>query len=220
MGATVPLRGSMSQEPRAEEVFAGVLADAVRTLESSDIDYVLIGGVGSAALGRPRWTHDIDVLVAPVQAERALDALAGAGFETERTNEHWIFKATLHGIVVDLIFRTVGDIYLDDEMVSHARSARFVDVAVRVASPEDQVVIKAIAHDEPSARHWNDALALLAACEIDWDYLLARAMRGAKRVLSLLVYAQSNDLVVPAWPIVALFRQVYEMDETHGAGGR
>jgi predicted nucleotidyltransferase len=220
MGATVPLRDSMSTEPRAEDVFAGVLAEAVRALDASDVDYVLIGGVGSAALGRPRWTHDIDVLVAPVQAERALDALGDAGFDTERTNEHWIFKADKHGIVVDLIFRTVGDIYLDDEMLSHARTARFLEVALRVAGPEDQIVIKAIAHDEPSARHWNDALALLAACEIDWDYLLARAARGAKRVLSLLVYAQSNDLVVPSWPIVRLFTHVYEMDGADGAGGR
>ena len=213
MGATVPLRDSASAAPNPEDVFSGVLDDAIRALEGSPVDYVLIGGVGSAALGRPRWTHDIDILVAPVQADRALDALAAAGFDTERTNEHWIFKATKHGIVVDLIFRTVGDIYLDDEMVSHARSASFLGVPVRVASPEDQIVIKAIAHDEPSARHWNDALALLAACEIDWDYLLARSTRGAKRALSLLVYAQSNDLVVPSWPIIQLFRQVYEMDD-------
>lgn len=61
-------------------------------------------------------------------------------------------------------------------------------------------MIKAIANDEPSARHWNDALALIAACDIDWEYLLERASRGARRVLSLLVYAQSNDLVVPTWP--------------------
>jgi hypothetical protein len=31
-------------------------------------------------------------------------------------------------------------------------------------------------------------------------------------VLSLLVYAQSNDLVVPVWPIEKLFRQIYEED--------
>lgn len=216
MGATVPLRDSSPSEPRPEDVFAGVLADAVGSLETGDVGYVLIGGVGSAALGRPRWTHDIDVLVAPVEADRALDALASAGFVTERTNEHWIFKATKHDIVVDLIFRTVGDIYLDDEMLSHARAASFLDIALRVAAPEDQVVIKAIAHDEPSARHWNDALALLALCDIDWDYLLERALRGAKRVLSLLIYAQSNDLLVPSWAIGRLYDKVYGTDDAVG----
>lgn len=50
----------------AEEKFAEVLARAISALEASTIPYVLIGGVGSASLGRPRWTNDIDVLVTPV----------------------------------------------------------------------------------------------------------------------------------------------------------
>lgn len=193
-----------------------VLDDAVRGLERDAVDYVLIGGVGSAALGRPRWTRDIDVLVAPVDAGRALESLAAAGFVTERTNEHWIFKAMKREIVVDVIFRTVGDIYLDLPMLDHSRRADFLGVEVRVASPEDQIVIKAIAHDEPSARHWNDALSLIASCDIDWEYLLERSARGAKRVLSLLIYAQSNDLVLPSWPIVRLFNEIYETEGTDG----
>lgn len=211
MGVAVPLPDPPAPQG-PEEAFGQVLGDAVGALESEDVPYVLIGGVGSAALGRPRWTHDIDVLVAPVDAVRALDALAHAGFETERTNEHWIYKATKHGIVVDLIFRTVGDIYLDEPMLERARRVEFLDVEVQVASPEDQIVIKSIAHDEPSARHWNDALSLIAACDIDWNYVLERSSRGARRVLSLLIYAQSNDLVVPSWPIVRLFEQVYGME--------
>jgi predicted nucleotidyltransferase len=186
-----------------------VLRAAVGAFESGGVPYVLIGGVGSASLGRPRWTHDIDVLVAPVDADRALDTLAAAGFDPERTNPHWIFKATMRDVVVDIIFRTVGDIYLDDEMLAHAQRAEFCGVAARVAAPEDQIVIKAIAHDEQSARHWNDALSLIASTEIDWDFLLERAERGARRVLSLLIYAQANDLVVPTWTIQRLFERIY-----------
>jgi hypothetical protein len=215
MGTAVPLP---ERSPSPQDTFTGVLADAIGAFERGGIDYVLVGGVGSAALGRPRWTEDIDVMVAPVDSTTALGALARAGFETERTNEHWIFKGFKQGIVVDLIFRTVGDIYLDQPMLEHSVRAEFLGVEARVAGAEDQIVIKAIAHDEPSARHWNDALALMAACDIDWDYLLERSVRGAKRVLSLLVYAQSNDLVVPSWPIVRLFDQIYreggDLDDT------
>jgi predicted nucleotidyltransferase len=193
----------------AESTFAGVLHAAVDAVERAGIPYVLIGGVGSASLGRPRWTHDIDLLVAPVEADAALDALAAAAFATERTNEHWIFKAERDDIVVDVIFRTVGDIYLDDDMLARAVRASFLDVEATVASPEDQIVIKAIAHDEQSARHWNDALSLIASCEIDWSYLVQRASRGPRRVLSLLVYAQSNDLVVPSWVISMLYDSIY-----------
>lgn len=204
----VPL--AIDTEPRPEDDFASVLHDAVAAIEQKAIDYVVIGGVGSAALGRPRWTRDIDIFVAPIDADRALSALDAAGFQTERTNEHWIFKATKHDIVVDMIFKTVGETYLDDEMVSRGRRVSFLGVDIRVASPEDQIVIKALAHDEPSARHWNDALALIASSEIEWSYLLDRAMRGARRVLSLLVYAQSCDLIVPTWPIAHLYRTIYE----------
>ncbi len=134
-------------------------------------------------------------------------------FRTERTNEHWIFKAEKNGIVVDLIFRTVGDIYLDESMLRRTVRTEFLGVEAQVASPEDQIIIKAIAHDEQSARHWNDALALVAACDIDWTYLVQRACRGARRVLSLLIYAQCNDLVVPNWVIEELFEIIYAEDD-------
>ena len=197
----------------AEEVFTEVLRCALGALESKDVPYVLIGGVGSATLGRPRWTRDIDVLVAPVDADRALETLAAANFDTERTNPHWIYKATMHDVVVDVIFRTVGDIYLDDEMLDHATRADFCGVSALVASPEDQIVIKAIANDEQSARHWNDALAMIAAADVDWEYLVRRAERGARRVLSLLVYAESNDLIVPSSAIRRLYERIYADDD-------
>ncbi len=203
------LQGVGTKPPDPATVFRNVLAAAIKAVEDAAIPYALIGGVGSASLGRPRWTHDIDVLVAPQDADRTLDALHGAGFETERTNEHWIFKATMEDVVVDVIFRTVGDVYLDEVMLEHATTAEFQGVRARVAAPEDQIVIKAIAHDEQSARHWNDALSLIAACDLDWTYLLDRSARGARRVLSLLIYAQSSDLVVPSWVIQRLFDEIY-----------
>jgi predicted nucleotidyltransferase len=214
------LRGVAPADDGVDAIFASVLDKALRAIEGANIPYVLIGGVGSAALGRPRWTHDIDVLVAPQAADRTLETLGEAGFDTERTNEHWIFKATMEDVVVDIIFRTVGDVYLDDVMLAHAMQAEFQSVRAQVASPEDQIVIKAIAHDEQSSRHWNDALALIAACDIDWDYLLERATRGPRRVLSLLIYAQSSDLVVPNRVIGQLFSDVYEEEGDRTAAQR
>ena len=102
-------------------------------------------------------------------------------------------------------------------MLAHAQRAEFCDVAAQVAAPEDQIVIKAIAHDEQSARHWNDALSLIASTDIDWDYLLERSERGARRVLSLLIYAQANDLVVPTGTIQRLFDRIYA-EESADAG--
>jgi hypothetical protein len=174
-----------------------VFADTVRALESADVPYLVIGGVASAALGRPRASGDIDLLVAPHDARRALGVLGAAGFETDEINPHWLFKAIRHGVLVDLLFKMKGDVYLDDEMLARAPLCEVYGHPARVIPREDLLVVKALAHDEETPRHWFDALALLAGGDIDWDYLVRRASKGPRRVLSLLLYATSVDLVVP-----------------------
>jgi len=77
-------------------------------------------------------------------------------------------------------------------------------------------VIKAIAHDEETPRHWFDALGILARGGIDWDYLVRRASRGPRRVLSLLLYALSMDLVVAPEAVRALERVVLAAPATSG----
>lgn len=68
---------------------------------------------------------------------------------------------------------------------------------MRVLAPEDLLVIKAVVHDEQTPRHWYDALGLIKAQEMDWEYLVQRARVSPRRVLSLLLYAQSEDHLVP-----------------------
>ena len=79
-----------------------------------------------------------------------------------------------------------------------------------LVSPEDLVVIKALAAAEHSPRHWYDALAVIGRTELDWAYLLSRArLAGPRRLLSLLLYAESNDLPVPTRVIESLFDTVH-----------
>jgi predicted nucleotidyltransferase len=191
------------------ERLARVLADGVRALEAASIPYVLIGGAASAIRGRPRLSDDVDIFVRHTDADRALDVLAEAGFETKKTNPKWIYKATRDEITIDLMFWLSGDVYCDDEVLAHATRERYGDAEVTVASAEDLIVVKVLAHDEQSAHHWHDALALLALNEIDWDYLLARGRRSPRRLLALLIYAESVDLVVSDDAIRSLFAQVY-----------
>jgi predicted nucleotidyltransferase len=192
-----------------EDAVSRVLGDAVGAFERADVPYVLIGGLASAVHGRPRTSRDIDVLVRHADAMRALEALADAGFETEETNPQWIFKARKDDVQVDLIFWLKGDIYLDDEMLERSEERDIDGVRVRVIPPEDLIVVKAVIHDEQTPRHWGDALGVIADSELDWDYLARRARKGARRVLALLLYAQSNDLVVTDETVRALFDSLY-----------
>ncbi len=174
-----------------------VFGEVIDALERHDVPYAVVGGPASAALGRPRASADVDVLVMPQDARRALGLLGEAGFAIDETNPHWIFKAVKSGVLVDVLFKLKGDIYLDPEMLARAPTRPVLGVPVRLLPAEDLVVVKALAHDEESTRHWFDALGLVAAGSLDWDYLVRRAAKGPRRVLSLLVYATSLDLVVP-----------------------
>lgn len=190
------------------DVFEAVFAEAIEAIETGALPYVLIGGLASAVVGRPRCSADVDLLVQPRDAGRALELLASRGFDTEETNPHWLYKATRDGVLVDLIFKGPSDIYLDEPMLERARTAPVMGRPVRVAPPEDLVVMKALVHDEETPRHWHDALGIIAAGGLDWDYLVRRARKGNRRVLSLLFYAQSVDLAVPDSAIEALWRQI------------
>ena len=193
-----------------EEVFLGVLRDAVGALEDKDIPYVLMGGISSATLGRPRGTNDIDLFVEPEQARLTLEALASSGFTTEETDPRWLYKGFKNDILVDVIFRSTGDIYLDEEMLAHARVVEVKGCPARVIAPEDLLIIKALTADEHMPHHWHDALSVITGSDLDWDYLVSRARRhGARRVLSLLLYAQSNDLGVPVKPVRTLFDAIF-----------
>jgi predicted nucleotidyltransferase len=186
-----------------------MIVEAVDAIEGAGIPYLVIGGLASSLLGRPRRTRDIDLLVAKENADGALDSLAAAGFETERTNPKWIYKANRDDVEIDVIFWLKGDIYLDDEMLARARDERVDGRTVRVIPPEDLIVVKAVIHDEQTPRHWHDALGVIADQELDWEYLFRRARHGARRVLALLLYAQSNDLIVPDEAIKSLYETIY-----------
>jgi predicted nucleotidyltransferase len=196
------------------------LEEVICVLREAGVAFLLIGGMSAATFARPRMTDDIDVFVRPDAAHRTLDALAAAGFDTKEKDPYWLFKAWKHGVLVDVIFRSTGDLYLDDEMLARGSEREYLGVTAPLVSPEDLVVIKALASAEHSPRHWYDALAVIGRCELDWEYLLGRArLAGPRRVLSLLLYAESTDLAVPAEIIEELFAVVHPRPALNGSPG-
>jgi predicted nucleotidyltransferase len=201
---------AMTAEERPDQkVLAKVLGEVAEVLEAAKLPYAVIGGVASAGFGRPRSTKDIDILVRPEDAEQVLNALGGAEFRTEMTDHRWLYKAFKYGVLVDVIFRSTGNIYLDQEMLEHVKEARLQGNLVKVVPPEDLLIMKAVVHDENGPRHWHDALGLIGSGHLDWVYLQERALRAPRRVLSLLIYAHSLDLFVPNEVIRFLFEHVY-----------
>jgi predicted nucleotidyltransferase len=187
-----------------------ILFETIDALETSKVSYALIGGVAVKSMGRPRITHDIDIFVKPDDAVKTLNVLKSQGFTTQRRDPYWLFKAWKGEILVDIIFKSSGDIYFDEEVESHVRRMTYLGRPLNAISPEDFLVIKAAAHEEHIPHHWHDALAVLKQGNIDWEYLLKRAKNAPRRVLSLLIYGQSNDIAVPNEVIKKLYKSVFD----------
>ena len=193
-----------------EDQLLATLAEIVDALDSEQIDYAIMGGITAYTMARPRVTDDIDLFVRPGDVPRILTALDTRGFEVAEHDPTWLAKAWKYGVLVDIIFRSSGNIYLDEEMLRRRRSREYKGVRSWMVAPEDLLVIKALASAEPTPHHWYDALGLIARCELDWDYVVQRAREaGARRVLSLLLYAESCDLVVPGEVLSALLESVH-----------
>ncbi len=210
---------STTENPEMADRFNRILGETVEVLEESGLRYLFIGGIASGGLGRPRSTHDIDVFVTPEDAERVLRALSKKGFRVERTDPSWLYKAFKESVLVDVIFKSKGEIYLDQEMYQRSTTAEFHGKRLRLVAPEDLTIIKALAHGELTPGHWHDALALVSHASMDWDYLVRRARKAPRRVLSLLLYAQSNDIYVPKPVIDRLYQSIFgDMGGDMGGG--
>ena len=207
----MPPAQASARQTKMGETFNRVLFAALNALQDKSIPYGLIGGVAASGYGRPRSTHDIDIFIRPEDAEVTLAALDAAGFETERFDHRWLYKGWKDEMMVDIIFKSQGDIYFDDEMQRRCKLIPYHGRDIAAVSPEDMIVIKSAVHSEVGPHHWHDALAILSHADLDWNYLLSRARRATRRVLALMVYAQSNDIWIPNNVIETLFNNIFQM---------
>lgn len=187
-------------------------------LGEGGITYLFTGGIPSAVHGYPVWSHggeDIDLLVAPDEATKALETLAAAGFETERTHPEWMYKARKHGVTIDLIFRPDGGIQLDEQTIANRRVKEFKGRSLQMVGPEDLVVMLTASYEEDEPIRLRNLLGILTHSEIDWPYLVSRAGDTLPRLASFLVYADSKDIFVPR----EVLKEVISSSVPHSVAG-
>ena len=201
---------SSSVESDESRRFDTALFSTLDALEAKKVSYALIGGVAAYTHGRPRPTQDIDIFVRPEDAEGVLEVLRASGFETTRFNPNWIYKAYKDGVLIDIIFKSEGNLYFDEEMNKKSVLIDYHGRQVRVVSAEDFVLIKCAAHSEEGHHHWHDALAVLSQAQLDWDYLIHRSRKAPRRLLALLIYAQAEDIWIPNHHIQKLYETLFE----------
>jgi len=150
------------------------LKRASAALREADIPFVLGGGIAVWARGGPETEHDLDLFLKPADADRALQALADAGFRPEKPPEGWLYKAWDGDVLVDLIFDPSG-VTIDDEFIERAPETEVHAVRMRVLRPEDVLVTKLLAMRE-HAVDYESVLEVARAVreQIDWDEVRKR----------------------------------------------
>lgn len=134
----------------------------------------------------------------PNDADCALAALDRVGFEPERTDPSWLYKARKDDVLVDIIFRGRRGFELVDEMLTRRRRVRLGDTDVWMRAPEDQVLLELVSDAAVTPTHWRSALEILEHQPVDWSLLEPRGDGGRERLLALLLYARTEGIVVPS----------------------
>ncbi len=189
-----------------------IFKEATDILDKMDLDYVVFGGIAVWAYGRKRQTKDIDLLIEAKSANKALLALLKAGWSTTMTDKNWLFQARKNGVQVDLIFQAKGNYVLTKEIIDRAVPMEISDYKFKVISPEDLVLVKIYALKEIRPADWYDATSVIMSVKgkLDWDYIVDKANTNPRRVLSFLLFAQTEipARYVPDWVLDKIMHKI------------
>jgi Uncharacterised nucleotidyltransferase len=156
------------------EAMSETLKKATAALRDGDVPYVVGGSLASWARGGPEPRHDLDIMVKPDDAERALEVLVAAGMRPERPPEGWLFKAWDGDVMVDVIFHPKG-LEMNDEVLARGEDLDVLAINMPVMSIEDMLTTKLLALDEHSLDYTHAVQIARALREqIDWGALRRR----------------------------------------------
>ena len=150
------------------------LKRAAAALRVAEIPFLLGGSLASWARGGPETRHDLDLMIKPDDAERALEALAAAGMKPERPPEEWLLKAWDGDTLVDLIFGPSG-LEMTDEVIARGEDLSVLGMEMRVMALEDVLTTKLMALSEHALRY--ESLLRIARAlreQIDWETVRER----------------------------------------------
>ena len=142
----------MSDQPVWQQ-FIAALRDLEKWLEREKVPHTLLGGIAVSLIAQPRATRDIDACVWVEQRlwPSLIDSGKDYGFAA-RIDDAVAFAARsrvfllVHeptGIKVDF---AMAGLPFEKDMISRASTIAVADFQVKVPSPEDLVISKAVAH--------------------------------------------------------------------------
>ncbi|MFL5886237.1 MAG: nucleotidyltransferase family protein [Thermoleophilaceae bacterium] len=162
----------MSSEPFEE--IGETLKKAASALREADIPFLLGGSLASWARGGPETFKDLDFMLKPEDAERALETLGKIGMRTDKPPEGWLYKAYDRDVLIDLIFEPRG-LDMTDEVIARGEQLEVLALPIRVMALDDVMATKLLSLTE----HHLDYSGLLSMSRalrerIDWESVRER----------------------------------------------
>ena len=122
-------------------------------LERFDNRGVIIGGIAASLLGQPRLTADLDavIILSTDDVPKLIEAAAHEGMTTRipeaeafaRKSRVLLLKHVNSGINVDI---SLGSLPFETEMIERGQEINVGGLYVRLPTPEDLIIMKAVAH--------------------------------------------------------------------------
>jgi hypothetical protein len=195
----------------------GVYQIALRTLNEAGVPYVVSGLYAIYEYtGIYRQTKDLDLFFQPEHVVPAARALKAAGFRVHLENDHWLAKAFMGDILIDLIYGMGNGIaFIDEEWYKHSRAGILAAMPVRVSPPEELLWHRLFVGE----RHRYDMadivhLILTRGDELEWERILTRAGEHWRLLLAqvhLFDYSYPGRRSrIPNWVREELFERAYE----------
>jgi hypothetical protein len=187
----------VNDEGQPFEQIEATLKRTVGALREAGVPFLLAGSLASWARGGPPSRHDLDVIVKPADAERALEALGQRGMRAERPVEEWLLKAWDGDVLVDLIFCPRG-LEVTDELLERSEELHVLGTTMPVLALEDLLASKLMALDE----HRLDLAPVLQIAralreQIDWQALRHRT-RGSAFADAFFALVEGLGITEPA----------------------
>jgi hypothetical protein len=170
------------------------LKKTVAALREAHVPFLLGGSLAVWARGGPETHHDLDFMIKPEDADRALAVLEDAGMRAEKPPEEWLHKAWDGDVLIDLIFAPRG-LEVTDEVIERGELLHVIGITIPVMAIEDVLATKLMALHE----HQLDYTSLLRIAravreQIDWPALRART-RTSPYALAFFVMCEELGIV-------------------------
>ena len=124
-----------------------------RLLSKFDERGVIIGGIAASLLGKPRYTADVDAmfLLSTGEIQRFLEMAKKEGIEPRieaavdfaKKNRVLLLRHVSSETNVDI---SLGILPFEEEIVERSTVHKFDTLQLRIPTPEDLIILKAVAH--------------------------------------------------------------------------